>query len=226
MTARVEFLAEAEGNPQRLGRHVHHDEASKAYPAALAPKYKTTWWAHQGPVLDQGSLGSCTGNALVDCLMTGPLHRAGRTLAEKDAVRAYSRATALDPFPGQYPPTDTGSDGLDVCKAGVEFGWLTGYTHAFGLDAVLRALTLQPVMIGIPWYSGMFTPSRSGILSVTGSVAGGHEVALTAITASGMVRIQNSWGAAWGVKGCAYLRFPDLDRLLRENGDCTVPLSA
>jgi hypothetical protein len=225
VTVHAELVPLTDGNPHPLGRHVVHDSRSLDFPAALAQVYKAVWWAHQGQVLNQGSLGSCTGNALVDCLMSGPLFRRGRNLTEADAVRAYSRATQIDPFAGQYPPTDTGSDGLDACKAGVEFGWLSGYTHAFGLDECLRALTLGPVMIGIPWYSGMFRPAPSGVLTVSGSLAGGHEVALTAITTSGMVRIQNSWGAGWGLNGCAYLHFNDLARLLSEGGDCTIPVS-
>ncbi len=225
MTQRTELIPEAPDNPYRLGRSVNHDERSKAYPAALAPTYKAVWWPHYGPVINQGQIGSCTGNALVDCLMTGPLYRQGRNLSEPDAVRAYERATQIDPFPGQYPPDDTGSDGLDACKAGVEFGWLKGYTHAFGLDACLRALTLGPVMIGIPWYTSMFNPGPGGVLTVSGTVAGGHEVALTAITASGMVRILNSWGSSWAVSGTAFLRFADLAALLGQNGDVTVPVS-
>lgn len=226
MTARVELIPVADGLAHPLGRHVNHREESKAYPAALAPSYQTVWWPHYGPVLYQGTTGSCTGNALVDCLMSGPLYRKGRNLTEADAERAYSRATQIDPFDGQWPPTDTGSDGLDACRAGVEFGWLRGYTHAFGLDACLRALTLQPVMIGINWYRSMMSPPKSGVLSISGDVVGGHEVALTAITQSGMVRVLNSWGASWSVSGTAFLRFADLARLLSEQGDVSVPVSA
>lgn len=217
---------EQHGQPgMPLGRSIHHDERSKAYPAALAPTYRSVYWLHHGSTLDQGSIGSCTGNALVDALMSGPLYRIGRTLTESDALRAYSRATQLDPFPGSYPPTDTGSDGLDACKAGVEFGWLKGYTHAFGMDACLRALTLQPVMIGIPWFESMFTPGKGGVLTASGKLAGGHEVALTAISTSNMVRVQNSWGSGWGINGTAWLKFADLDRLLNQQGDCTIPVS-
>jgi hypothetical protein len=225
VTERTELVPVTEGNPHPLGRHVRHDERSKAYPAALAATYKQVWWSHRGPALDQGSVGSCTGHALVDALMTGPLYRPGRTLTHDDALRAYERATQIDPFPGQFPPTDTGSDGIDVCKAGVEFGWLKGYTHAFGLDACLRALSLQPVMIGIPWYRDMFTPGKDGVLKVSGPLAGGHEGVLTANTGSGLVRFQNSWGSRWGITGYAYLRIADLGNLLSQQGDVTVPVS-
>lgn len=223
MADRIDVIPIAEDNPQPLGRHVNHDARSRAFPAKLAPTYGTKYWRHHGAVLDQGQVGSCTGNALVSAIMSGPLYRPGRELTEADAVRAYSRASETDPFPGTYPPDDGGSDGLDACKAGVEFGWLSGYTHAFGLDECLRALTLSPVMIGVPWYSSMFKPV-AGILSVSGSVAGGHEVALTGIK-NGKVRVQNSWGPTWGKNGCAWLLFADLDRLLQENGDVTVPVS-
>jgi len=208
----------------RLARHVEHDERSRNYPARTAP-LRTVHHRHYGRVLDQGSTGSCTGNALVDCLMTTPLHKTGRVLTEGDAVKVYSLATQLDSIPGQYPPTDTGSSGLSACKAAVKLGLISGYRHAFGLDDCLAALVLSPVMIGINWYESMFTPDADGLLTVSGKVAGGHEVALVGLDVrKRLVTVQNSWGPSWGKHGRAYLSFDDLGRLLAEQGDVTVPV--
>src|SRR5436309_8703933 len=135
----------------RLGRHVHHDPLSRSFPAAAGRSIVSVNWSHHGPVLDQGQLGSCTGNALVDCLMSGPLYRPGRDLTEAHALRAYELATTIDPFPGSYPPDDTGSDGPDACKAGKQHGWLIGYTHTFTQSHALRALTPAPAMVATEW---------------------------------------------------------------------------
>lgn len=208
--------------PHGLGRRVHHDPRSRAFPARAAAAVHDVAWRHYGPVLDQGSLGSCTGHALVDCLMTRPAYRAAAKLTHDDAVRAYRRATEIDPFPGQYPPDDTGSDGLDVCRAAVEFGWITGYDHAFGIDHLLGSLMFGPVMVGTSWTETMFSPDSRGRLTVGGTVAGGHEYVITARSGR-WLRLLNSWGARWGVGGSAWIRTEDLAALLDAEGDCTVP---
>lgn len=46
-----------------LGRVVDHDERSRLYQARLATTQRSVLWGHHAPVLDQGELGSCTGNA-------------------------------------------------------------------------------------------------------------------------------------------------------------------
>jgi hypothetical protein len=223
------LLPEAAGNPYRLGRHVHHDPRSRDYGVGVAGEvHHSVWHEHVGPVLDQGSLGSCTGNALAQCLNTRPLLRDGDgLLTEVDAVRIYSEATAIDPFEGQYPPDDTGSDGLDVCKAAKAEGLISRYEHAFGLDQVLRTLARQPVIVGTVWFESMFSPDAKGRIPVKArsGVAGGHEYLLWGLdTRYHRVWMLNSWGAGWGQAGAAYLTWSDLGRLLDDGGDCTAPV--
>ncbi|MEV5953720.1 hypothetical protein AB0M11_08075, partial [Streptomyces sp. NPDC051987] len=50
----------------RLGRHIEHDPRSRAYALSedlLPSTYTSAVHTVRIPVLDQGSLGSCTGNA-------------------------------------------------------------------------------------------------------------------------------------------------------------------
>lgn len=228
MTPRVERLDESHDQPYRLGRHIHHDPRSRSFPADTATDLVTTVHTHHGPVLDQGNLGSCTGNALAQCLNTDPLFN-GTALTEDDARRIYSEATAIDPFPGQWPPIDTGSDGLDVCKAAKAEGLISSYTHTFSGDDLRRALVLGPVIVGTTWFNSMFTPAANGRLPVKprSGVAGGHEYLLYGLDVRWhRVWILNSWGAGWGQGGSAYLTWSDLDRLLSWGGDCTVPVRA
>ena len=67
-------IPEREVPGRRLGRHVRHDPRSLAYQvAAVDPATLTSVRHVRGiPVLDQGDLGSCTGNAAEGCLGSAP----------------------------------------------------------------------------------------------------------------------------------------------------------
>jgi hypothetical protein len=183
------------------------------------------------PVLDQLNLGSCTGNALVGAAGTTPVYEAlpagHPALNEAEAVKIYSRATVLDGYTGTYPPDDTGSDGLSVCKAAIEAGLLSGYTHCFSLADALQALTAGPVLFGITWYSSFDSPASNGLVAIASGayVRGGHEIVGRGIDiTSKLVFLDNSWGPGWGNGGSFCMSWATLDRLLAEDGDATVPV--
>jgi hypothetical protein len=177
---------------------------------------------HYGAVLNQGNVGSCTGNAMAQALMTAPLRKVGRTLKEADAVSIYSDATKIDGSPGTYPPNDTGSSGLAVAKVAKTRGLISAYTHAFGVDHAIGALQLAPFLFGTNWYQDMFTPDANGFVHPGGAVAGGHEILCIGDTGEHLVFL-NSWGARWGVKGKFYLSYADFAQLVAEQGDVVVP---
>jgi hypothetical protein len=228
----------------RLRRHIHHDSESRRYAydtrglTLVSAKHE-----RKIPVLDQGQLGSCTGNAGIGCLGTSPFFETvsgpgsgdiyrGRTwydLDENGAVALYSAATAADDYPGQYPPTDTGSDGLSIAKVLTKAGEIAGYQHTFTLADALLALTKTPVIVGMAWHQDMFTPDADGRVHPTGDVAGGHEICVDEIDADNReVWFTNSWGTSWGMGGRAYLTFDDFGALLADQGDVTIftPLTA
>lgn len=211
-----------------LGRLVEHDPRSRAYPARRVVRPKSVLWTHRAPVLDQGDLGSCTGNALAQCLNATKFAASRprrRYLDEQYARLLYAKATVLDTFPGQWPTQDTGSSGLAVAKAGVQLGYLTSYEHAFGFDHFAAALALQPVIIGTNWYSGMFDPDSDGFVTPTGQLAGGHEyLALGINHRERYVTFLNSWSDSWGREGRFRMTFDDFAALLDEDGDVTVPV--
>lgn len=209
----------------KLGRLVNHDPRSRAFPARVSQLTSVTHY-HWGGSLDQGDLGSCTGNALATARNTSPIRKSRRLLNESDAVSVYARATHIDPFDGYYPPDDTGSSGLAACKAAMEYQFISGYTHAFGFDHVLAALVLSPVMIGVNWYEDMFTLGPKGFAWPTGALVGGHEFTLVKLNMEyRYVECVNSWGNYWGpLNGRFRLAFSVLDRLLSEDGDAIVPI--
>jgi hypothetical protein len=217
----------------RLGRHVEHDPRSRAFAvfeSELGP-IRVVNHRRYGVIFDQGQLGSCTGNALAGAVNTVPLHKSGaRVLVEKDAVSIYEQATIIDSVPGQYPPDDTGSSGLAVCKVGVKLGYLTGYKHAFSIQQALAALTATPVITGVNWYSSFDEPDPEGMVSIGGEVRGGHEFEVHAILHVGatlaetIVEAENSWGTGWGYRGKFRFTAQTWAELLAQQGDVTVPM--
>lgn len=225
---------------KRLGRHVHHDPRSLQYLYRASPSaalVSKRWSKPTDTVLDQGDLGSCTGNATVGSLLCSndnPLHSAlpvnlVNSLNEALAIRIYEQATKTDPFAGSYPPDDTGSDGLDAAKAAKSLGYINGYTHATSLADVLSALQHAPVIIGVDWTEGFDNPDANGLVKYSGSVRGGHEFCLDEIDVErGLVWFRNSWSTSWGIDGRACMTWDTLNTLLGHQGDVTVltPLSA
>jgi hypothetical protein len=218
---------------KRLGRHKHWDSRSLAY--QVIPRDPRTLvsvlWAGHNDVLDQGDMGSCTGNSEVNAVATDPVWGALPSthvaLDEALAIKWYERATELDPFPGVMPPDDTGSDGLSACKAAKETGFISGYTHATSLAAMQTALQSGPAMLGLNWYDSFDQPASDGTVEISpnAEVRGGHEVCVRGIDVTrGMFRIVNSWSAEWGDHGYFQMSYATVDRLLHEDGDVTVPL--
>jgi hypothetical protein len=219
----------------RLGRHVNHDSESRRYRVdTTGLRIASVQHRRHIGVLNQGDLGSCTGNAGIGCLGTDPNYDTlptigGYALTQQGAVALYSAATRIDEYPGEYPPEDTGSDGLSIAKALRAAGDISGYRWAFSLDDALKALTASPLITGIPWYSSMFTPGSDGLVKVFGALAGGHEIVVDEYDgARGWVGFTNSWGSDWGLAGRFYLAVEDWGTLLAQQGDVTafVPATA
>jgi hypothetical protein len=213
----------------RLGRNVRHDPKSWgfAYPTA-GLSVTPVRWPRQVPIFDQGNVGSCTGNAGIGALCTGPLWPivpSNRyTPDEVGAVALYSDAETID-GDGPYPPNDNGSTGLSIAQALVAGHMIPGYRHTFTLDDALRALTQTPLITGISWYDDMFNPDSEGIVRPGGGLAGGHEVVVDEHDPDrGLVGFSNSWGAGWGLAGRFYMSTTDYGRLLDDAGDVTVLL--
>lgn len=220
MTLRV-HLPETVVDGMRLGRHVLHDAASWLFPAPMASEIRTVDHVRHVPIYEQGTIGRCTGCALAGTLSSGDWpHR----LSLADATRLYSEATRIDPIPGTYPPTDTGSNGLSVAKAAHDEGLVGKYFHAFGQKHALRALTLAPGILGMLWRTGCDRPDPDGTIHYDGSIRGGHEVSVTRVDVEGRrVGGPNSWGTTWGAAGWWWMSWNDLAAALADAGDVVVP---
>jgi hypothetical protein len=224
----------------RLGRHVMHDSRSLEYlylPKTAKPKKINTFWASQAGPLNQGDLGSCTGNASAQWLNTDfatPFREKVKKtayLTEADAVHIYSLGTTLDSYPGSYPPDDTGCDGVSVAKACERLGYLSAYKHTMSFSSAQAAIEKSPAIQGSVWTNKMFKP-KNGLVTVgkitDSTIAGGHEYEFSGIDWTEEVHIyRNSWGDqdAWpGCKPGGYfaIGFKDVQALLDNQGDVTV----
>lgn len=216
----------------RLGRLVEHDSRSLAFAAPVLPRsaLESQHWIRRCPVLDQGSLGSCVGNAAAGWVGTDTADRQGHDdVTETTALDLYHRATLLDEFDGTWEPDDTGSSGLGAAKALQQTGYCGAYTHAFTMQALTSALQSGPALIGISWYGSMFDPDGDGRIPVQTSsgLAGGHELVVDQVDVQAGVPLRmwvtNSWGRSWGVAGRGWFTAADLAFLLTNDGDVTVP---
>jgi hypothetical protein len=224
----------------RLGRHQELDARSLSYLAQAAPPVpiKPMEWKPCIPTLDQGQLGSCTGNAgtyhlsqLYGTAGLGSVHLGGKTLSTSDAkaneqfaVELYHEATIKDGVQGTYPPDDTGSSGLGVCRALKAAKLITSYQWATSAEAFANLLQRAGCIIGVPWYESWFHPDSQGFVDAgnweSSGVAGGHEIYVEALEAwnasdlsQSVIRFHNSWGDSWGDHGCGRMRLSTYDGL-------------
>lgn len=229
---RVIYKERIPSTDPRLGRHILHDSESRRYVFdTTGLEISSVAHPRHIPILDQGQVGSCTGNAGIGNLGSDPMYADGQvlgkyTLNEPGALHLYSDAEDID-GDGPYPPNDNGSTGLSIAKALKNAGVISGYQHTFTVADALKALTVTPILIGVNWYNDGFNPATDGRIPITGALAGGHELVVREYDATNLrVWADNSWGA-WGVEGRGYFTLADFTTLLGRGGDVTIllPLS-
>lgn len=209
----------------RLGRIVDHDPRSLNYQVVPRQEVVTRVHDRKVPITNQGQLGSCTGHAGIGCMGTGGFFDTmpkTMTYDKKACESLYSDATKVDPFQGQWPPTDTGSSGLGIGKVLKSRGLIKEYRHAITFDQALAALMEGPVITGVPWYSAMSNPDANGFVNVKGAQEGGHEFCVYGVNVEqSFVYCANSWGTNWGLKGLFKMTFDTWKSLLAKRGDVT-----
>lgn len=215
---------------QRLDRLPQPDERNADYPitAVVPGTLKTKSWRLLQR-LDQGQEGQCVSYAWHHEACATP---APRKAPSPEILRErYHRMQEIDPWPGgEYAgasPNYSGTSVLAGAQVMQAAGYFSEYRWAFTVHDVLLALTHEgPVVLGVDWYEGMFTPDARGLIRISGNKAGGH-----AILARGCnlktreIILRNSWGPNYGVKGDCRIGFDDLERLLADGGDACVPVN-
>jgi hypothetical protein len=201
------------------------DHPLRATLPAHVPRVQKLWIAPRWR-LDQGPDGACVGFGWTNEALTRPvsLPLKPNTLAAGNdyAFGVYHRAQALDEY--RDTPPEEGSSVNGGALAMRERKLIQAWAWASSVDDVIDALIVTgPVVVGTDWLAGMFDPGERGILNVSGRVAGGHCYCLTGFHPSyhgaPSVRMRQSWGASWGLKGAAWIRVADLAHLLADGGE-------
>lgn len=209
--------------PRALGRTLDPERDPRARTVAPPRELSSVLWERRARPWDQDNVGACTGFAIGGLVMTNP-NEAVIRLRAKHCFGIYSVATSLDPYPGRYPPTDTGSDGHSAAKAARNLGYCRAWTNGYTIDDLNAMLQLGPVAVGTPWYSSFNRPDSIGTIHLAASayIVGGHEWEVVGwdILAD-MYRAANSWSPEWGDNG--YFNVPGvlMRRLFTEQSDCT-----
>jgi hypothetical protein len=170
-------------------------------------------WPFNGEPLDQGETGHCVGFGGADFGINDPIQD---NYTNQDGHNFYYKCKIVD---GE-PNLENGSTVRSIAKVLQQVGRITNYAFATSIDEVTYWLLNQgPVIVGIPWTEGMFTPDENNIIHPTGKVVGGHCVVLDEKTSTGLYGIQNSWDNMWGINGKAYISIADFSLLFRSSGE-------
>lgn len=178
--------------------------------------------------LDQGREGACVGYGFAHELAAKP--GIVRDVTSDVARSIYHAAQREDPWDGgSYAgafPFYEGTSVLAGAQVLKRAGYFTEYRWAFSEREMAIAVGYRgPVVIGVNWYTGMFTPNRDGFLEVTGQLEGGHCILVHGFSATrGLYKVWNSWGADWGMSGTAFISRGDMARLIVENGEVCLPV--
>jgi hypothetical protein len=217
---------------RRLDRIQQFDERSRAYGVsalALPTTLRGVAWRCT-PRLDQGREGACVSFAWSHELAAVPVDVAG--IDNAFAFAHYPLMQRVDEWPGEEPDY-SGTSVLAGAKVMQGARHISGYHWAFSIDEVLQAISRAgPVVFGVPWKDSMYEPRPDGLLDCSGKVIGGHAILGRGLrlrarlegVSEPVVRLRNSWSASWGIKGDAFLRVSDLEKLLAEGGECCLPL--
>jgi hypothetical protein len=214
-----------------------HDPESKKYAIRSTlrgrdiVKKKTIW--QPGVVLDQGSEGACVGFAWTADLLAKPVppkEQPPEHVGNSFAIGVYKEAQKIDEWPGESYEGTSVLAGAKIIKGK---GFIQEYRWCFGIDDVRDAVISEgPVVVGVPWYEGMYETLPGGLVRLSGKKVGGH--AITIIGYDPAMRIngrtyevfkwRNSWGSSYGVSGSGYIRYNDLAKLLAQQGEACVPM--
>lgn len=232
---------------KRLGWHRYHRIQNRNYPVTAAPRLarrlaqplRYRRWGGTSVILNQGELGSCTGNACVGMLARNPLRplnastRFGQTLARQ----LYSAATGIDDtwgIPGRWPTEDTGSTTVAVLTAAQNLNLIDEFRWSFSFEDTLSTLcNVGPMICGMDWDEGFDHPDVLGQVTFTGRLRGGHEICLVAYLpdphaeGGAWIEFVNSWGKGYGINGRARMSAATLRYLLIDRqGEAGIGLKA
>jgi hypothetical protein len=166
-----------------------------------------------GPVIDQGQTNSCVGQTSKQWMQTAPR----RTMVGPSGWQIYQRCLQVDNIPGEG---DTGTTLQAMLKVLQEQGRVSSYLWAESASDIKNWILLRgPVIVGTTLTTNM-RDLKNGYMVPTGNPIGGHAYLIIGYSKSRDAFLMvNSWGMSWGFQGKAWIRFGDMDTLLRGQGE-------
>ncbi len=216
----------------RWGHRPQFDEASRAYGAAahlaaVAPPDALRRWTWDVPPpapLDQGNTSKCVAHTWVHLGITAPVETTWPDPA-RTARTWYAECKTIDGM-----PDEDGTSVIAGAKVARRHGLITGYRWCNTEPELATAVSwVTPAVIGIPWYPGMMTPDRHGLLRPTGRMLGRHAALVIGIDPRrGAYQVLSSWGAGWADNGVGLIMRADMSRLItrRRGGEVCIPVQA
>lgn len=212
----------------RLGRQCVHPEANRrfALPPARGAVLPQTSFTHRiynpWPLLGQ-RYGYCTLVSEAVQLNAVGNRRRGRVLDRDWCEQWYPYATHVDPFDGEYPPTDTGSSGWAASMTARDAGEADRVEWLFG-DATQTVETLRDrtVSVGTWWTDQMWNVDPvSGLIGRGGNRVGGHQWTLVGWNHRMKAVKGVCWWERWGIRGTGYfhIALDHLHELVMDDGD-------
>jgi len=187
------------------------------------PKRKL--WTIDPTNLNQGSTGSCVGHAWANFLRSEPIVTPNE---DADAPRwaIYDAATQIDQWPENDADTERqhGTSVRAAAQALKDMGRLKSYVWAFSLQPAIEwVLTKGPLVMGTNWYESMNETDAKGLVKLRRWTRpiGGHAYLWRGVdTRAALALCSNSWGDSWGRSGDFDVSLRDMERLIREGGEC------
>lgn len=223
------YVKEIPATDPRLKRHIVHDPKSLEFLADF-PVDQSTWHNKRIRIFDpvpnpNQPNGCCT--AVSKCVqMNAQGNRVkGQVLDMDFCQKLYTYETTIDPFPGQMPDQDTGSNGLAACKAAQRFG-IGGEYRWFvkGTDEIVQAIMAGwCVGVGTAWENNMFNIDSNGVIHRGGGVAGGHQWTLHGYNIDHDYLRGICW---WGKFKTFFIARSDVEDLLADHGDAHIQVRA
>ena len=210
----------------RLGRRYIPDARDAQFPmGAVTGRRETSrnarYWRDDLWVGNQGYFPHCVGFAWSHWLESGPVFHPNLDPPAVDPADLYFEAQKVDEWPGtDYSGTSVRA-GAKVLK---QLGFIESYHWARKLWEVVEALLYEgPVVLGTDWFVKMSRPNKWNVMRARGGMQGGHAYLATGVhVPKQLIRIRNSWGTGWGLNGRAWIRFRDMKKLLKRQGEACL----